>query len=156
MDVMENIAIIKDEIKGGLGANIFLPKDVAKDFAAAFLDEDVCRHWIIKHLHPESAPTCPNCHTDISDRVLPRYWEGGRICCNTCGKFFTALTGTFLNGCHLNFSGVFLLALFLGINVPLGIVATKLDISEETARLWRNKFRSMKQLRTIEGENGTT
>lgn len=155
MDVDENIAIIEDTTKNALGVNFFLPADVAKAFGAGYLDNDICRYWIVRQLHPETHPTCPSCRIEISDRALPRFLEGGRIYCNSCGKFFTALTGTVLSGCHLTFSGIFLLALFLGLGLRNDLIAEKLSLSSETVRLWQKKFQTLEQLRTLEKENGS-
>jgi len=149
MEAMENTAIIKDNIESLPGNNIFLPSDVAREFGPAFLDEDLCRYWIIKHLHPEAPPACPSCQANISDRSLPKFWEGDRIYCNACGKFFTALTGTFLSGCHLNFSGMFLLAAFLGLGIRSDLIADKLSLSVESVRLWQKKYKAIELLTKI-------
>jgi len=135
------------EITTNITNNISLPKpeifhlyNVAEAFNADFLDEDICREWILKAIHGRSGPRCPNCHGPILGIAVQRFWGGKRICCRDCGKFFTALTDTFLRGCHLTFGQIILLAMFLFLKIKRETIAEKVGISSETVRLWGKKF----------------
>jgi len=132
------------------GARIFVPADLGRDFGASFLDEAKCRNWIITMIYGDGAASCPECRAELEGKALLRFWEGRRICCRSCGKYFTALTGTFLAGCHLTFTEVVLLAVFLYFSIPPREVARILRISQETVRLWEIKFQALQKLRRIE------
>ena len=132
----------------------FTVDDVLKFLGTDFLDDDYCRLWILTKLHPEEQISCPECYTALPKKSLPRFWNGRRLRCSNCGKFFSALTKTFLSGCHLQYTGIILLAMFLGLQVPSNIIAEKLGISSESVRLWRQKFQAierMKDMKAIEG-----
>ena len=83
----------------------------------------------------------------IPEKSQPRFWAGERVkCC--CGKFFTALTGTILSGCQLDFREVILLAVLLFLGVPDKVIAGFLRMSTAGVRLWRQKFESIEIIRS--------
>ncbi len=129
--------------------NVFVPIDVAASFQAGFLDEDVSRTWILEAIHGRGPVLCPECRCEIEGKALQRFWEGKRVCCRQCGKFFTALTGSFLAGCHMTYSEVLLLAVFLHFGISPREIAGILRISPETVRLWDIKFRALGKMRKI-------
>jgi len=131
----------------------FAPGDVGREFAAGFLDEGVCRWWILNKIHGDGHVTCPECHVPLTDVALRRFWEGNRICCRACGKYFTALTKTFLGGCHMNFREIILLAVFLHFGIPAREIARILKISTETVRLWEIKFNALNRMKGMEITN---
>jgi transposase-like protein len=109
---------------------------------ADFFDEVRCRHWILKKLHPGGA-RCPGCQRTINDgRRRYHFWNGDRLNCEYCGKYFTALTGQIFSGAHLDFKGLFLLAVLSGAGINDKIIAEKLKITPESCRLWRIKFKT--------------
>jgi transposase-like protein len=77
------------------------------------------------------------------------FWDCKRIKCGRCGKYFTALTGTFLSGCHFNFREIVLLALLLALGVVDKQIAAILKISSENVRLWRHHFGDLGQVKKI-------
>jgi hypothetical protein len=110
-------------------------------FNAEFFDETKCKEWILKKMHPEGA-FCPRCHTAIEeDRRLEHFWNGERLHCLACGKYFSALTGTILSGVHLDQRRLFLMITLCGAGINDKIIAKKLNISPESCRLWRIKFK---------------
>lgn len=121
----------------------FLPGDVFIMFSAEFLDADKCRDALLQLMHGWKS-TCPRCCADIES---PSFWEGKRTRCPACGKFFTAVTGTFINGTHFDFRTVFCLALFLEAGLSHKIIAQLLQISPETVRLWKMKFDAFKTIK---------
>jgi len=143
---MESHKISANLIKLGF----FTPADIFHSFGVNFLDESVCRHRILERLHPDYV-MCPGCKAEITGKVLQNFWEGKRIRCRAekCGKFFTALTGTFLSGCHLDYRGMILLAIFLHLGIRNELIADKLAVSVETVRLWQKKYESIEQARKI-------
>jgi len=132
---------------GMTSAHVFIPVEVARVFRADFLDEEVCRRWILKTIHGDGEMMCPGCGAPLAGIALQRFWEGKRICCRTCGKFFTALTGTFLAGCHMTFREVILFAVFLHFRIPPREIARILRISVETVRLWEIKFKALEKMK---------
>ena len=128
----------------------FVPADVARDFSAAFLDEAACREWILAAIHGRGEQHCPECQAIVTGIASLRFWEGKRICCRACGKFFTALTGTLLAGCHMTFSEVILFAVFLHFRIPSREIARILKVSQETVRLWEIKFKAINRMNGME------
>ncbi len=122
----------------------FMPADVLREFRAEILDEPWCRLWILKRLHGD-LPRCPGCAVSIPEKSLQRFWMGARVRCDACGKFFTALTDTFLSGCHLSFQEVVMLAFMLSIEVPDKRIAELIEISAEAVRIWRHKFEAIEK-----------
>lgn len=126
---------------------IFLPEDVASNFSAAFFDEEACRLWILRRLHPSGAH-CPSCRAELQgDVTLRRFWSAGRLKCPKpgCKKYFTALTGTFLSGCHLTFRQLYGLFLFLHFNLSARYIAGAVGITPESVHLWRRKTWDLKR-----------
>jgi transposase-like protein len=127
-----------------ISTHLFTSDDVRRDFPADFLDETTCRLWILKRLHPEG-PHCPACGLSVHDRFEHRFWMCARLRC-PCGKYYTALTGTFLSGSQFSFAEIILLAMFFSLRVSDGEIADILDISADNVRLWRHKFEGNKKL----------
>lgn len=146
MEAME-IEAIKDDTPR---PRFFLPADAAAAFRADFLEEEASRRWILAMIHVAGPITCPDCRAPLTEIALQRFWKGGRICCRACGKYFTALTGTFLAGCHMDFREILLLALFLHFNISAREIARVLKISAETVRLWEIKFQALKRIQEME------
>ena len=123
---------------------------VRRQFSASFLDEAQCRRWVLGTLHPEG-PSCPRCKAVINDEGrLRRFWSNQRIECPSCGKFFSALTGTFLKASHLDFRQIVAMALFLDLGLPLKEIAHIIGQDRETVRLWQRKFNVFARLRELE------
>lgn len=137
MEVTENTAINNM-------AGVFVPSDVLRVFNAEFLDEGKCRVWIMWLLHRDET-VCPGCRSPIADQLLQSFWRCKRIHCDSCGKYFTALTGTFLSGCHFSFREVVLLVWLLALGVQDKQIAATLRISVESIRLWKLKFNDQRQ-----------
>lgn len=121
------------------GRGWFVPENILQDFNVSFLDYDLCRAWVMIRLHPVN-PHCPRCGAAIPGAKLQRFWQGKRITCHVCRKFFTALTGTFVSGCQLDFRGLVLLAVLLALGVHDKKIAAIVGMSAENVRLWRRKF----------------
>lgn len=124
-------------------AKTFIPAEVKEAFGAGFLDADYCRQWVLKRIHG-STGRCPNCQVESESQE--RFFQGARIRCRSCGKYYTALTGTFLCGTQFDFKEIILLALFLEIGVANHYIATLLGVDQETVRIWRNRFNTLRAL----------
>jgi transposase-like protein len=124
-------------------------------FGAGFLDEEMCRLWVLSSLHENTSVGCPECGSVLIGTGKKNFWDGKRIRCHHCGKFFTALTGTFLSGCHLGYRTIVLLAVFLSVGMKHDEIARKLGISSEAVRLWNLKFQAIDKLTSISGSGGS-
>ena len=133
MERAENSAGFEDS-RGHLTLN-----DVRGEFSSSFLDEAECRRWVLGRLHPEGA-SCPACGRKVSKRCSGKFWNNERISCPGCGKWFNALTGTMLQGIHMDFRTVMLLALFLCMDQPAGVIAGFLGSDKNTVRTWKRRF----------------
>lgn len=127
-------------------SNVFDITDVVADFQANFMNEISCREWVLRRLHPSGA-FCPGCGMTVPEKSLQRFWMSERIKCCHCEKFFTALTGTFLSGCQLDFREVILLAVLLSPDMTDKTIADILNMSSANVRIWRNKFEAMGKLK---------
>jgi transposase-like protein len=132
----------------------FVPADLLREFRAEILDGEWCRRWILKRLHGDH-PRCPGCAAPVSEKSLQRFWSGMRIKCDSCGKFFWALTDTFLSGSHLSFQEIVLLGVLLAMadRSVIGIsdkqIGEILEISTEAVRIWRHKFEAIGRLQDM-------
>jgi transposase-like protein len=153
MEVVETMTISgrdHEDLRATTGRGRFAPNDVLAVFNVNFMDYDFARLWILKRLHPDGAH-CPGCGLPVADKSLQRFWSNGRLSCRECGKYFTALTGTFLAGCHLDYRGVILLAVLLTLGVHDKQIAAIVGTSAENVRLWRIKFNVQARLASKEG-----
>jgi transposase-like protein len=86
--------------------------------------------------------------------MMYNFWDCKRIKCGGCGKYFTALTDTFLSGSHMSFREIILLAFLLGLNVADKQIAAVMKMSQENIRLWRHRFEALARAKKISsGEN---
>jgi transposase-like protein len=145
MQDTENTAIIDDLTITDKTAGIIGRADVMASPVTMFFDEAACREWILKRSHPDGE-RCPGCHEKISPKQLERFYAAERVKCCSCGKFFTALTGTFLSGCQLSFAEVIALAMFLSPDITDKKIADVLCMSAANVRIWRMKFEAMEKL----------
>lgn len=112
---------------------------LAEVFGANFLDEEVCRQWVLKRLHGDR-PRCPECGHMIECQRLPRFWANGRMECQSCGRWFDALSGTPLMNCHFRFSEFVLICMGFHWGFSNTEIARYLGLHSETVRLWRAKW----------------
>lgn len=117
----------------------FTTGEAAADFTAAYLNEDRVRQWVIETLH-DGATRCPSCGLALDDDTSFR--AGKRCHCGRCGRWFTATTGTFLEGTHLDFRQVYLLAVLIELKLPARQIAYFVGVSADTVRIWIKRFRA--------------
>ena len=128
---------------GNGGVAFFLPDAALADFNAEFLNEQMCRWWVLHRLHHRGV-FCPPCSRQVCDGAqLQSFWSLKRIKCRDCSKFFSARSGTFLSGSHMDLTQVFLLTLLVAMGVENGLIAEILSCNPETVRLWRARFDSL-------------
>lgn len=120
----------------------FTAADAVHVFNANFLDYEFSRLWVLKTLHPDGG-RCPGCGEIIPEKSQERFWQCKRVICWNCGKYFSALTGTFLSGCQQDFRTIILLAVLIGLGVPGGQISSIVRMSEDSIRIWRRKFMAL-------------
>lgn len=104
------------------------------------LDEQRCREWLLRKVH-QAGQCCPGCGAElVNDRQRASWWAGRRVCCKSCGKYFSAVTGTVLNKMGLSYRQAFLLLLGLGLNLNMKVIAGLCHCHRDTVRLWRDKL----------------
>jgi len=108
---------------------------VFEDCGAELLDEDRCRRWLIKKLHPGSI-TCPFCGTPAKDCQGDDLLEGKWVVCQACPKHYSAFTRTCLVGMHWTCREFVQLLLFVGAGWSAKRIANKLECSESAVRSW--------------------
>lgn len=134
-----------DIVQGRLssGLNLFSPREAAVAFSYRLLDEAACRQWVLQWLHREGA-RCPFCHVVIEDATtLNNFWSGRRGRCKRCGRKFTALSETALQGTHLEYRQILLMGALrdlMAVGRSNAHIAGILGVSADTVRLWRKKF----------------
>jgi transposase-like protein len=123
---------------GGVGA--FEPGEALAALTTAFLAPGPVRRWLIDRLHPRG-PECPHCGLPVSGEArLEAFWDRRRLECPQCGRWFTAFSGTILQGCKLDEPTVYLLAVYLALGWDASRIAAALNISAETVRVWRHRL----------------
>ena len=125
-------------------SEVFTQAGAAAVFGEDCLDEKFCRSWILESLHPGGA-MCPHCEERIvSEKVLNSFWLGKRCVCKVCDRTFTATSETFLQGSQLSYRQVFMLAVLSELmdqRLDLQRIAEALNISPDTVRIWRQRFK---------------
>lgn len=103
------------------------------------LDEEACRTWAIRRMHP-AGPICPRCRVSPSGRQAETFAGGGRIHCNSCGAWYTARTGTSLEGSTLDWRQFRLLVIMIANGRPVTETADLCGVSSDTVRVWRRRL----------------
>ncbi|MBA2881816.1 hypothetical protein HNR65_002147 [Desulfosalsimonas propionicica] len=119
-----------------INLNFFTATDVAKIFGPNFLDADVCRQWILRRLHPDGA-FCPCCGSGLTGTALGRFWQSRTVTCRSCGRDFTARTGTILAGKNLSYQEIVLMAWLMARGDSNSEISEIIGCNRETVRLWR-------------------
>ncbi len=120
-------------------SRLFAVSEVAAIFGPNFLDDEVCRQWILKRLHPAGA-FCPSCGSGMQGRASDRFWQGRPVTCAGCDKDFTARTGTILAGKNLSYREIILVAYLMARGDSNTDIAETVGCNRETVRLWRQQF----------------
>ncbi len=154
MEVIDNAAKVKNDREPAYRPAVFGPGEVVQSGIAEFLDAASCREWVLSKLHPDG-PQCPVCAEPIVNRfALQSYSRGDRVKCRRCGKFFTALTGTFLSGIHFSFAQVILMAILIDSGADDTNIARLMNISSEGVRGWRSRFATTSGMGIRESRDG--
>lgn len=117
-----------------------LPALLLADLGPDLLNATGCLNWLLRVIHGDRA-TCPECGHEIqSERQLTAFREMRRVCCKQCNRWFDCKTGTILQATTLPPRRIVLLALLLGIGLPVREIADRIGIHETTVRDWRDRL----------------
>ncbi len=121
---------------------LFDPAKASAAFGADFLDTDRCRAFVLEQIH-QGAARCPECGAELQGKRRETFLAWGRVNCPTCGKWFTATTGTALHKAKLDPRQLVLVAYLLAVGVDLAAIAAAAGVDQETVRVWRLKFQAL-------------
>ncbi|MCP3177277.1 hypothetical protein MJO47_09220 [Desulfuromonas sp. KJ2020] len=108
------------------------PEMAVAELRPELIDDEAARRWVMRYLHPTGL-WCPRCSSDDFSMIVTATWfDGGRVQCKSCGKWFTNRTGTPFDGCAISWRDLYALLLFNGIGFTLGEIASRLDIHPDT------------------------
>lgn len=145
----------REEAQGRGRTRPVLPAQVLGAYGQEFLDSDRCREWLLEQLHP-AGPLCPWCGKAVSSPRLRLSWQNlGRVQCASCGRFFTALSGTLLSKTGLDPAAYVLLGLLLALGAGDQAIAGKLGVNRETVRRWRQRFAALELASNQDAPDGS-
>lgn len=113
--------------------------DVVGDLDASWLDEMTCRMWVLLRLHHRGA-SCPGCGSPIGENQRPAFSAFNRIRCRNCGKYFNALSGTFLSGVKTDLRRVVMMAYLIGLGLPDTMIAKRMGVDRSLVWRYRQRF----------------
>jgi hypothetical protein len=124
----------------------FFLDTVIQKLPAGLLSEDVARDVILHYLHPAGA-WCPRCGSaPRTARGELTFWNSGRVFCHQCLKQYDGKTNTILRGSKISFSEVYLLTMLLSLDCPLPRIASLLNMSLDTVRIWKTRIHTYKKI----------
>jgi len=133
----------------GISVKGFAIKELFESFNVGFLNEEICREWILKRLHPNIIK-CPACDSIIVDVItLNNFWSLKRCRCKQCKKWFSAKVGTIFDNGQLTMSEIGMLAIFLYLKVPHKVIAEKLNMHPVSIGMWEKKFKMFGSLKEV-------
>ena len=116
------------------------PSAVLDAFNPAWLDADQVRDWLLRRLHPQG-PVCPDCGCPPASKAkLAAFYAGRRLQCSQCGRFYSATSGTLLEGAKITPAQLALLALCQALNLPITTTAGLCGVNANTIRFWRARL----------------
>jgi transposase-like protein len=116
--------------------------EIRRGFSIEMLNEEACRDWFLRKLHPDGA-RCPKCGQEItSEKKANSYWDMKRVSCLACGRSFSAVTGTSLHKIGIEFRALYLLLFLVTHGVRVNRIAANLGISTGAAYLWANRAKA--------------
>lgn len=107
-----------------------------------YFSERKCREWLVYELHPEGI-FCPSCGEEQEgSRIRNLVYSLRRIQCRSCGRKFSAYTGTALEHTQLGPRQIVVMLMFFRMGRSNGDIARAAGMSRSTAARWRRYFRA--------------
>lgn len=101
--------------------------------AIDLLDQNACRAWWLRRLHPAGA-MCPACGVSLPATSTGTWADGGLVNCRDCGKWYDYKTGTPLCGLHLSWQQLTLFVTLFQLGLKTSQLARYCQISDDTVR----------------------
>ena len=100
-----------------------------------------CREWVIHELHPDGI-YCPSCGVAQDSSRIQLAYSLKRIRCCSCGRKFSAYTGTSLENTQLGPRQIVVMLMLFRMGRPDKDIAHAAQMSRSTAARWRRFFRA--------------
>ena len=121
------------------------PKKVLPDdlkTVLIYFSERRCREWLVSELHPEGA-FCPSCgHDHNSESVLQLVYSLKRIRCRSCGRKFSAYSGTVFEHTRLGPRQIVAMLTLFRMGRSNAEIARAANMNRSTVSRWRYFFRA--------------
>ena len=111
----------------------------AASAAVDMVDPDSCRAFLVQQLHPDGG-RCPHCGVSLDGRQADSFASGGRICCNSCQRWFTWRSGTLFHRAALDDRQLFLLLMLTSLHCSLDDVSATCRLSLDEAYSWQRRI----------------
>ena len=110
------------------------------DFSLEMLDAAACREFWRGLFHPAGAG-CPYCHTSLTDVQAESWRDGGKVHCQSCGRWFTWRSLTHLDNRCLDERQLTLLCVMIKYKRSITEICDKVGVSADTVNRWRQRLR---------------
>lgn len=107
-----------------------------------YFSERECRKWLVHELNPDGA-NCPSCGQDQDSSRLQLVYSLKRIKCSSCGRKFSAYTGTVFEGTQLGPRQIVIMLMLFRMGRSNADIARAAKMSRSTAARWRRYFRAV-------------
>jgi ribosomal protein L37AE/L43A len=122
------------------------PEAAFLTFGPDILNTVKVRQWLLNHLHQGRA-ACPTCGYKIEGRPAQSFWNGGRVVCRECRRFFSATTGTVLSRVKLSESCIYIILLGMALELNDKAISAMVGVTSSTVRDFREKLKLQKTVR---------
>lgn len=130
---------------GGARVAAFSFQDVARAASWRWLDEELCRRWVLEQIYPDD-PCCPVCGVAVREgKALASWWQLRRVRCHSCKHYYRATKGTILQHCNLDLRQVIMLAWAFSWDFNNAGAANLAETDKKTAKLWRLRLAELKK-----------
>lgn len=117
------------------------PAEALLEFGPTVLNRNLVEAWITDQLHPGGIIRCPNCREELqSPRSCATFGKGGRVVCQSCGRFYNNRCNTILHKSPFPSGIIYLLAVMIALDVPKVRIAETLHMSINTVKRWSDIF----------------
>jgi hypothetical protein len=103
------------------------------------IDAAECRAFLVRGLHADGG-RCPDCGVQLDGRQADTFAAGGRVCCNSCGRWFTWRTSTVFHRAPLDDRQIFLLLMLTELHCSLDGISSTCRLSLDDAYLWQRRI----------------
>ena len=107
--------------------------------AVDMIDIDSCRAFLVRQIHPTGG-CCPHCGISLDGRQAASFASGGRICCNSCKRWFTWRTRTLFHRASLDDRQLYLLLLLIRLHCSIEDISIACRLSLNDTYHWQRRI----------------